>query len=348
MHQLFHNPPLPSPPSPPQHLPAPPTAGPTAIPFWDGELGDASIIHPSPVAHTTRYNLRSQARHIIQSAIQNGLDIPRDHIAFAVIDKTTGKALEYKDLIHSAEHKELWTTSYANELGRLTQDIRDIPGTNTMFFIHKNDIPQDRRKDITYSRIVVALRPQKKEPARTRLTVGGNLIDYPWDVATPTSDLTTAKLLFNSVVSTPGAVFVVLDVKNFYLNTPMERPEYMRLPLKLIPPEIIAKYNLRDKADDKGFVYVRIELGMYGLPQAGLLANKLLAQRLQIDGYYQCQYTPGLWRHVWRPITFSLVVDDFRHQDRGSHTRKTPQTGAGKILRGRRGLERTTLLWRSP
>eukprot|EP00804_Cyclotella_cryptica_P017345 CCRYP_018994-RB/>CCRYP_018994-RB protein AED:0.46 eAED:0.46 QI:0/-1/0/1/-1/0/1/0/128 len=128
----------------------------------------------------------------------------------------------------------------------------------------------------------------------------------------------------------------------------MERPEYMRLPLKLIPPEIIAKYNLRDKADDKGFVYVRIELGMYGLPQAGLLANKLLAQRLQIDGYYQCQYTPGLWRHVWRPITFSLVVDDFRHQDRGSHTRKTPQTGAGKILRGRRGLERTTLLWRSP
>jgi hypothetical protein len=155
------------------------------------------------------------------------------------------------------------------------------------------------------------LRPQKKEPARTRLTVGGNLIDYPWDVATPTSDLTTAKLLFNSVVSTPGAVFVVMDVKNFYLNTPMERPEYMRLPLKLIPPEIIDKYNLRDKVDDKGFVYVRIELGMYGLPQAGLLANKLLAQRLQIDGYYQCQYTPGLWRHVWRPITFSLVVDDF-------------------------------------
>ena len=58
-------------------------------------------------------------------------------------------------------------------------------------------------------------------------------------------------------------------------------------------------------------MYVRIELGMYGLPQADLLANKLLAQRLNIDGYYQCQYTPGLWRHVWRPVTFSLVVDDF-------------------------------------
>jgi hypothetical protein len=309
--QLYQTTPTPSPPSPPKHLQTPPATGPTAIPFHDDELDDTSTIHPSPAAHTTRYNLRSQARHIIQSAIQDGPEIPKDHIAFAVIDESTGKAFEYKDLINSPKHKEVWTKSYANELGRLTQGVRDIPGTNTMFFIHKDDIPQDRRKDITYGRIVVMLRPQKKEPARTRLTVGGNLIDYPWDVATPTSDLTTAKLLFNSVVSTPGAVFVVMDVKNFYLNTPMERPEYMRLPLKLIPPEIIDKYNLRDKVDDKGFVYVRIELGMYGLPQAGLLANKLLAQRLQIDGYYQCQYTPGLWRHVWRPITFSLVVDDF-------------------------------------
>ena len=126
-------------------------------------------------------------------------------------------------------HKDTWSTSYANELGRLTQGIRDIPGTNTMFFIHKSDIPEDRRKDITYGRIVVVLRPQKKEQARTRLTVGGNLIDYQWEVATPTSDLTTAKLLFNSVISTPGAVFVVMDVKKFYLNTPMARPEFMRL-----------------------------------------------------------------------------------------------------------------------
>jgi hypothetical protein len=46
---------------------------------------------------------------------------------------------------------------------------------------------------------------------------------------------------------------------------------------------------------------------MYGLPQASILTNKLLAKRLAAAGYYQCQYTPG----VWRPITFCLVVDDF-------------------------------------
>ncbi|KAL7474481.1 hypothetical protein ACHAW6_000454, partial [Cyclotella cf. meneghiniana] len=44
---------------------------------------------------------------------------------------------------------------------------------------------------------------------------------------------------------------------------------------------------------------------------AGILANKLLSSCLDADGYYQCQFTPGLWHHKWRPITFSLVVDDF-------------------------------------
>jgi hypothetical protein len=90
----------------------------------------------------------------------------------------------------------------------------------------------------------------------------------------------------------------------------MDRPEYMRLKFDLIPAEIVEKYNLRDLVED-GWIYVRIDLGMYGLPQASILANKLLAKRLAKAGYYQCQYTPGLWRHVWRPITFCLVVDDF-------------------------------------
>jgi hypothetical protein len=50
---------------------------------------------------------------------------------------------------------------------------------------------------------------------------------------------------------------------------------------------------------------------MYGLLQAGILANQLLEKRLATKGYYQCQHTPGLWCHVWQNITFCLVVDDF-------------------------------------
>ena len=231
-------------------------------------------------------------------------------IAAAVLDHDTGQSLEYRQLIKHPTQAATWVRSYANELGRLTQGIRDISGTNTMFFIHKHEIPPSRQKDITYGRIVVNYRPQKTEKERTRLTVGGNLIDYPWEVTTPTADLTTAKLLFNSVISTPGARFLTMDIKDFYLNTPMEHPEFMRLRYDTLPEEIISKYGLAQKVLD-GWTYVRIEKGMYGLPQAGLLANKLLSSRLETHGYYQCQFTPGLWRHKWRPVTFSLVVDDF-------------------------------------
>jgi hypothetical protein len=50
---------------------------------------------------------------------------------------------------------------------------------------------------------------------------------------------------------------------------------------------------------------------MYGLKQAGLIANQLLQTRLAPFGYYPARHTPGLWLHKARPIAFSLVVDDF-------------------------------------
>ena len=90
----------------------------------------------------------------------------------------------------------------------------------------------------------------------------------------------------------------------------MERYEYLRLPLSIIPDEIITQYNLAPLVRD-GYIYVEIRCGMYGVPQAGKLANDLLTARLAPHGYYQCQHTPGLWRHKWRPILYSLVVDDF-------------------------------------
>ena len=119
---------------------------------------------------------------------------------------------------------------YGNELGRLAQLIGyNIKGTYTIFFTTKQNIPFERRRDITYVQIVCDYREGKKEPNRARLVVGGNKIKSPIDCGTPTSDLFTVKLLLNSVVSTIGDKFFTLDIKNFYLNTPMERFEYMRI-----------------------------------------------------------------------------------------------------------------------
>jgi hypothetical protein len=60
-----------------------------------------------------------------------------------------------------------------------------------------------------------------------------------------------------------------------------------------------------------GWVYIEIRKGMYGLKQAGLLANQLLQTHLEPFGYYPARHTPGLWLQKTRPISFRLIVDDF-------------------------------------
>ncbi len=54
-------------------------------------------------------------------------------------------------------------------------------------------------------------------------------------------------------------------------------------------------YNLANKATSDGHVYIKIQKGMYGLPQAGILPQELLEQRLNKHGYRQSPSTPGLW-----------------------------------------------------
>jgi hypothetical protein len=71
-----------------------------------------------------------------------------------------------------------------------------------------------------------------------------------------------------------------------YLETPLDRYEYMRMPLDLFPDNIVNHYDLKRKAKN-GFVYMEIRRGMYGLPQAGILANKLLKKRLALHGYFE-------------------------------------------------------------
>ena len=58
--------------------------------------------------------------------------------------------------------------------------------------------------------------------------------------------------------------------------TPMERPKFMRMKLSDLPEDFVKLYNLTSMADGNGAVYVKIQKGLYGLPQAGILANKLL------------------------------------------------------------------------
>jgi hypothetical protein len=78
-----------------------------------------------------------------------------------------------------------------------------------------------------------------------------------------------------------------------------------------LPKEFVTMYDLANNATSNGYVYIKIQKGMYGLPQAGILTQELLEQCLNKHGYHQSPNTPGLWRHDYRPILFTLCVDDF-------------------------------------
>ena len=84
----------------------------------------------------------------------------------------------------------------------------------------------------------------------------------------------------------------------------------MRMKLSDFPEHIIEQYDLRNKAKN-GFVYIKIRRSIYGLSQSGRLANDYLREKLRPAGYFEVKHTPGLWKHVSRPIQFSLAVDDF-------------------------------------
>jgi hypothetical protein len=112
--------------------------------------------------------------------------------------------MKYRQLISThLKYKEVWMHSSANEFGRLAQGVGGrIQGTNTIFLIHKHQVPADRWKDITYAKFVCELlKPNKKEVHRTKLTVSGDKVHYPGDVGSPTADLTLVKMHINSVIS---------------------------------------------------------------------------------------------------------------------------------------------------
>jgi hypothetical protein len=180
-------------------------------------------------------------------------------------------------------------------------------GSNTMHFTNRSAMPTDCHP--TYLRIVADKNPHKAEKRRIRFTVGGNRINYKGKVSTPTTELQTIKLLLNTI-SDPDARYMTADRKDFYLGNPINPYEYMRIPIRNIPQEIMDQYHL-DPLIHNNHVLVVIRKGMYGLPQAGILANQCLRKHLAFSSYMPTKHIPGLYKHATRPGTFSLVINNF-------------------------------------
>ncbi len=132
----------------------------------------------------------------------------------------------------------------------------------------------------------------------------GNLVSYEVELSLHTADMNTGKMHWNSIISTKKAKYMCLDIKKIYLTAALEYFEYMKIPLALFPLWIVGQYDLSKHQMD-GWVHLEMRRAVWGLPQAGILANKKLRQKLAPFRYHECIDTLGLWKHESRPLTFT-------------------------------------------
>jgi hypothetical protein len=322
-------PPRPAPPPPP--VPAPPAAEQRVLAPATTTTKPASIrklLPPvpeqrvlAPAANTTKQTSSSPpAKQQEQPVAQTATSEPYAHhiAALATTPPTSGKQGSITKLLKGNEGT-IWKRSYANEWGRLLPHgigqkrppAERIEGTGTFDFIKKSQVPKGRK--VTYANYINSIRPQKQETHRVRMTAGGDKLDYPGDASSPTVSMQDAKLQINSTISdaTNGAKFAGFDISNFYLGTPMDYYQYMKVKPSEIPQEVWddTRYDIHIAED--GYVYLEIRRGMYGLKEAGVIAFKQLVKRLAPHGYEPMPFTPGLWRHRTKRTTFVLCVDDF-------------------------------------
>ena len=223
----------------------------------------------------------------------------------ATYDPTTGDTLTWSTAM-KGPHSEAWTSAMDAELEQLFVTY------DNMHLIHFSDIPQDRLISYFNPQLKMKLNAELLHVFRIRGTYGGNRSDYEGDKAAYTADMPTLKILLNLTVSDPDRKFMTADIVSMYLHTRLERKEYMSIDLKFFSPAARLRYGV-DKFIQPGStkVYVEILGGIYGLPQAGLLAQQKLLTHLSTHGFHQVPHTTCLFRHETRPIEFTLVVDDF-------------------------------------
>ena len=110
---------------------------------------------------------------------------------------------------------------------------------------------------VTYTNMICDYRSHKQEKHRVRSTIDGDRLPYNDDVSSPAVSLLETKLLLNSTISdaSKGARFMTLDIKDFPLQTLMERPEYMRIYSKYFSQDRKNKYHIPSLVAEDGFIY---------------------------------------------------------------------------------------------
>ena len=198
--------------------------------------------------------------------------------------------------------RDTWIAAEADEFRRLVTD------TGCCQWIKPTDKPRERQA--SYYNPQPKIKGTAEAPIyRVRGTYGGDRGDYCGETTALVAAMTAVKINLNAMVS-EDANWMTIDISDYYLGTPMEKPEYMILQRHQIPSATIASFNLEPLfQEDK--IMLKVVKAIYGLKQAGKLAQDRLIEHLAKHGYHQMEHTPCAFYHETRSTTFTLVVDDF-------------------------------------
>jgi hypothetical protein len=180
-----------------------------------------------------------------------------------------GSRLTATSALNGPERDE-WLAKFAEEIMRLITS-----GTGT--FVRRSEVPAGKSVAYANPQLKIKMKNGKLEK-RVRMTIGGDQLPYAGPTAAQTAALEVIRLLLNALVS-EGANLMTLDIKDFYLGTPMDEPEYMRIPLKFIPLDLQIQYNLKSMQSHDAVV-MKIEKSIYGLKQSSILSQQRLVEHL--------------------------------------------------------------------
>jgi hypothetical protein len=212
-----------------------------------------------------------------------------------------GSSINYRKS-HSGPNAVQWEQADADEIERLFT-------SGTLRPILFENIPLGKRATYVNPVCSEKLKDAGDIKFRTRATIGGDQIDYPYNTAAVTANLESIKILLNAMIS-DNISLATIDLEDFYLGTPLPHAEYIQIPTRYIPPKVIAYYKL-GKFLHKGALYCAVLKTHYGLPQASALSQDRLFIHLAKHGYRQLEHSPSLFRNQSGSIRFALVIDDF-------------------------------------
>ena len=169
---------------------------------------------------------------------------------------------------------------------------------------------------ITYGNMVCDIRTTKQDVFRTRLTIGGDRLDYDGNSTSPEASLLETKLFINRTISDGkyGAKCITVDLKDHFLQSELKTPQYMQLHNKYFFKDIREKYDIDNIVDSDGYVYCKIIKGMYGLKEAAKLAREKIIETLSPYGYAPEKYAPNVWSHNTRETKIHFMSRRFCNQ----------------------------------